>query len=39
MALFAVNTGCRNAETCGLRWDWEVEVPELNTTVFHCTGR
>lgn len=38
MALFAVNTGCRCAETCGLRWDWEVEVPELDTTVFIVPG-
>ena len=29
MALFAVNTGCRDSEICGLRWDWEVKVPEL----------
>ena len=34
MCLFKVNTGCREAEVCGLRWDWEVEVPELNTSVF-----
>lgn len=34
MALFAVNTGCRDAEICGLRWDWEVAVPELDTSVF-----
>ena len=34
MALFKVNTGCREAEVCGLRWDWEVMVPELDTSVF-----
>jgi len=34
MALFAANTGCRDAEICGLRWDWEVKVPSLGTTVF-----
>ena len=34
MALFKVNTGCREQEVCQLRWDWEVQVPELNTTVF-----
>lgn len=34
MALFAVNTGCREQEVCGLRWEWEVPIPELNTTVF-----
>jgi integrase len=39
MALFAVNTGCRDAEVCGLRWDWEVRVPELGTSVFIVPGR
>lgn len=34
MALFAVNTGCRDQEICHLQWDWQVEVPELNTYVF-----
>ena len=34
MALFKVNTGCREAEVCSLRWDWEVMVPELDTSVF-----
>ena len=33
-ALFAVNTGCREQEICQLRWDWEVDVPELKTSVF-----
>ncbi|MCZ6831978.1 MAG: site-specific integrase [Gammaproteobacteria bacterium] len=33
-ALFAVNTGCRDQEICQLRWDWEVDVPELKTSVF-----
>ncbi len=27
MALFAVNTGCRDREICGLRWQWEIETP------------
>lgn len=27
MALFAVNTGCRDKEVCRLRWEWEIEVP------------
>lgn len=33
MALFAVNTGCRDAEICKLRWEWEVQVsvPEINS--------
>ncbi|MFM7121731.1 MAG: tyrosine-type recombinase/integrase, partial [Gammaproteobacteria bacterium] len=34
MALFAVNSGCRDSEICGLRWDWEVRVPSLGRTVF-----
>src|SRR5438045_3480972 len=34
MALFAVNTGCRDAEICNLEWDWEITVPELGTSVF-----
>lgn len=34
VALFAVNTGCRDQEICGLKWDWEVLVPELETSVF-----
>ena len=38
MALFAVNTGCRAGEICTLRWDWEVRVPELNTSVFIVPG-
>ncbi|MCK4870901.1 MAG: tyrosine-type recombinase/integrase [Gammaproteobacteria bacterium] len=34
MALFAVNTGCRDAEICNLRWEWEEEVLELGISVF-----
>ena len=34
MALFKVNTGCREKEVCELRWDWEIDVPELGTSVF-----
>ena len=34
MALFKVNTGCREKEVCRLRWEWEYRVPELDTTVF-----
>ena len=33
-ALFAVNNGCREQEICRLRWDWEVDMPELGTSVF-----
>ena len=38
MALFAVNTGCRDQEVCRLRWDWELSVPELETSVFIVPG-
>ena len=34
MSLFNVNTGTREQEVCQLRWDWEVDVPELGTSVF-----
>ncbi len=38
MALFAVNTGCRVGEICNLRWDWQVFVRELDTSVFIVPG-
>ena len=38
MALFKVNAGCREREVCGLRWDYEVRVPELGTSVFIIPG-
>ncbi len=38
MCLFKVNTGCREQEVCQLRWDWEVQVPELDTSVFIVPG-
>jgi hypothetical protein len=31
MALFKVNTGLREQEVCGLDWEWEIPVPELDT--------
>ncbi len=34
MCLFTVNTGCRNTEVCRLMWDYEIEIPELGTSVF-----
>lgn len=34
MVLFKVNTGCREAEVCQLRWEWEYDVSGLDTTVF-----
>lgn len=34
MAMFAVNTGLRSGNVCGLRWDWEVFLPEICRSVF-----
>jgi len=39
MTLFAVNTGLRNGELCGLRWEWEESVPELGTAIFIIPGQ
>jgi len=38
MVLFKVNSGCRDAEVCGLKWAWEVKVRELDTSVFLIPG-
>lgn len=38
MALFKVNTGTRDKEVCNLKWEWEVKVPELDTSVFIIPG-
>src|SRR5271167_344165 len=38
MALFKVNTGLREQEVCKLKWDYEVKVPELDTSVFIIPG-
>jgi integrase len=37
-ALFKVNTGCREEEVCSLKWEYEVMVPELDTSVFIIPG-
>lgn len=34
MVLYTVNTGARDDNVCGLRWSWEVPVPELGRSVF-----
>lgn len=34
MALFKVNTGCREQEVCRLKWEYEIDVQELNAAVF-----
>jgi integrase len=33
-ALFAINTGARDDNVCGLRWQWERRIPELGRSVF-----
>jgi len=33
MALFKVNTGLREGEVCGLRWDWEVSFDDTSMFV------
>lgn len=38
-ALFAVNTGCRDAEICNLKWEWMLDVPQLKTAVFIIPGQ
>ncbi len=34
LVLFALNTGARDENVCGLRWEWERPVPELGRSVF-----
>jgi integrase len=34
MALFKVNTGLREQEVVNLSWQWEVQVPELDSSIF-----
>jgi len=34
MALFAVNTGCRDQEIYSLRWEWEYQLEEFKTSAF-----
>jgi len=38
MALFGVNTGARSGVICGLRWEWEMKVPEIGRSVFLVPG-
>ena len=38
MALFDLNTGLREHVLCNLRWEWEVKVPELDTSIFIVPG-
>ena len=34
MVLFDLNTGVRDEGVCGLKWEWEIPVPELGVSVF-----
>lgn len=34
MALFDLQHGARDAVVCGLRWEWEIKVPEVGISVF-----
>ena len=38
MARFKVNTGNREAEVCGLRWEWEIKIPDFEPVVFLIPG-
>lgn len=38
VALFAVNTGCRDQEICNLRWEWEVPIDAMGISVFIVPG-
>jgi integrase len=39
MALFTVNTGCRDQEACSLQWEWEPAIPQLETSAFIISVR
>ena len=39
MATFAVNTGLRDENICGLRWEWERKVEEVGRSVFVIPGK
>lgn len=34
MVLFDLNTGLRDENVCGLRWDWEHPIPQIGRSVF-----
>lgn len=38
MALYGTNTGCREQEIVQLRWQWEWDVPDLQTSLFIVPG-
>lgn len=39
MALFKVNAGLREQWVCWLRWDWEVKIPSLDSSIFITLGK
>lgn len=40
MALFAVNTGCRDGKICNLRWEWEAMIADNDIkSVFIIPGK
>jgi integrase len=38
MALFAVNTGARENVIAELRWEWEIQIPEIRSSIFLIPG-
>jgi integrase len=38
MALYKANTGSRQEEVCGLKWEWERKIPERDISVFVIPG-
>jgi integrase len=34
MVLFDLNTGARDDVVCGLKWEWEIPIPEFGVSVF-----
>lgn len=38
MAIFLVNTGCRENEVCFLKWEYEMKIPELGASIFVIPG-
>ncbi len=39
MSLFTLNTGVRDDVVCSLRWEWEIQVPEIGVSVFEVPKR
>ena len=34
MSQFMIHTGTRDQEVCQLQWDWEIPIPEIDSSVF-----